>query len=319
MNSGQCQWNEFPSEVFTGSGVYRFGIATVEPVSDRAVEDYRQFVASGRHGSMQYLERYNDIRSNPALLLEGAKSIICCAIPYFVPFEPRSSDTVRIARYALADDYHEVVRDLLETAAAGIRQRFLGAQTRVCVDTAPIRERYWAERCGLGRIGLNNQLLIPDAGSYFFLGEILTTVAFQPTDPIDEEICLHCGKCVATCPTGALKPDGTCDATHCLSYLTIEHRGQLPEGTELHGQLYGCDKCAEACPLNNNPPTATNERFYPRAYLLSLTLDDVMKLDQPSFSRLMRRSPIKRAKLDGLQRNAKALKASKNRNERGFC
>lgn len=295
------------SGVFRDSGVSHHGIARAEPVGPDAEALYCRWIASGRHAGMAYLEKYPDLRRDPRMLLEGAKSIICCAFPYYHP-APEMPGKLRIARYARGRDYHEVVRRRLETVAANIRALY-GGETRVCVDTAPLRERYWAVRSGLGFIGLNNQLIIPGAGSYFFLGEILSTVSFTPAPSIEdkEDQCQKCGRCVKACPTGALKPDGSCDTRLCLSYLTIEHRGPLPPGTELHGRFYGCDACAEACPHNSTPTPEGLPEFLPDERILAITAPGMAAMTDAEFAATFKGSPLKRAKAAGLRRNAEAI------------
>lgn len=303
MSSSPCPCRD---EFFEGSGVIRHAVADITPVDSVSQALYERWLAEGCQGGMDYLSRYPDIRTDPAQLLEGARSIVCCAIPYPNPnhLPPRKA---RIAAYALGDDYHEVVRERLTAVATRIEKAY-GGYTRVCVDTAPLRERYWARKSGLGIIGLNNHLIIPGIGSCFFLGEILTTVRLEPTLPDLPADCGRCGRCVRACPTGALRPDGSVDARRCLSYLTIEHRGELPEGTDLHGCLYGCDICASVCPHNAGAAQApVPEELMPRPALLNLTVEEAAQLTQEQFSALFRRSAIKRAKLAGLRRNALTL------------
>ena len=291
-------------------GAARFAIASLQPVDDNARRIYDDWIASRRNGAMDYLQRYSEIRDNPVLLLEGARSIICCAFPYYTPLPADSRPPLSIARYALGRDYHDVVRRRLETVARRIRDAF-GGLTRVCVDTAPLRERYWAERARLGFIGRNNQLIIPSLGSYFFLGEILTTLPLKPTDadPLPSDPCAGCNRCLRACPTSALKPDGSCDASRCLSYLTIEYRGDFPESTDLCGSFYGCDRCADVCPYNADLQPTAIEEFLPNPALLSLTPADILSLTPDKFSEIFRGSAMKRAKLSGLQRNILQLKS----------
>lgn len=305
MNSEPSRWSDLNPQWLEGSGIYRFGIACIAEVDDTAESIYRNWIESGRHGGLAYMEKYAEIRHDPTKLLDGAQSIICCAFPYYFPIS-RPAGALRIARYALGCDYHTVVRQRLETVAQRIRET-IGGETRVCVDTAPLRERYWAVRSGLGFIGLNNQLILPGAGSYFFLGEILTTAALRPTPPLKIDRCASCGICVSKCPAGALNADGQCNASRCLSYLTIEHRGEFPPGTDLHGCFYGCDRCAEVCPHNGNPKVSDIEEFRPNPDLMTLTRDDILTMQPDRYAALFRNSPIKRAKLAGLQRNAAAL------------
>lgn len=303
-------------ELLAGAGVYRSAIAEVSPVDAAAVEAYRAWIASGMHGSMTYLEKYDDLRSDPRLLLEGARSVVSCAFSYFWggnggcsrehPYKEMDGKLVW-AEYALGDDYHDVVRARLSAVAQTITER-TGAECRVCVDTAPLRERYWAVKSGLGFIGLNNQLIIPGAGSRFFLGEILTTLDLEPDRLSGPVSCEGCGKCVAACPGKALRTDGDgrvrLDARRCLSYLTIELRGELPEDVRLGRHIYGCDECQLVCPHNRMSPLSEIEEFRPRKEILELSAQRIAEMSQEEFSAIFRRSAIKRAKLAGLQRNA---------------
>lgn len=311
MSSAHSPWNELDAGiVFAGTGVCHHSIATIGEVEAESVNLYREWIGEGRHAGMEYMERYSDVRDDPRKLLDGAQSIICCAISYYTSFQQQPG-ALKIARYALGLDYHDIVRGRLETAAQRIREIY-GGETRVCVDTAPLRERYWAERSGLGFIGRNNHLMIPGAGSYFFLGEILTTAALRPSgvpaafkDAADA--CNSCGRCIKACPTGALDSDGHCDARRCLSYLTIEHRGEFPEGTDLYGTFYGCDRCAAVCPHNSHPAECEIEELQPNPRLLTLTADRMLAMDHEEYCGIFRGSAMKRAKLSGLQRNARAI------------
>ena len=263
------------------SGAVRVGVARVGQVDSKYISLYEEWIGNGAHGSMAYLEKYAELRADPGLLLPGARSVICCAFAYPRPLMHMHP---RIASYALGRDYHDVLRNALVPVAQRIAVEY-SAECRVCVDTAPLRERYWAWRSGLGIIGMNNQLIIPGVGSYLFLGEILTTLELPAGTPIEGD-CGRCGRCVKACPTGALHADGSVDARRCLSYLTIEHRGEFPPGTDLHGCLYG---------LRPNPE------------ILNLTPQAVMDMQQTEFSTLFKGSAMKRAKLSGLRRNAAAL------------
>ena len=187
MNSepSQCTVTDLTPDrlgsILSSVGVYRFGIASAAPVDPEEVAAYQSWISRGCHAGMDYLDRYADVRSDPRELLPGAQSLIVCAFPYARPLRP-APGRLRIASYALGDDYHEVLRKHLRKAAAEI-DSLCGSASRVCVDTAPLRERYWAVRAGVGFIGLNAQLIIPDAGSYFFLGTIITTAPLPPSSP----------------------------------------------------------------------------------------------------------------------------------------
>lgn len=290
-------------------GFSKVGFAVAEQVEAESIERYSRWIDNKMHGEMTYLERYGDVRRDPRLLLDGAKTIIVCALNYY-PSQFQSPDVPQIASYALGRDYHEVVKERLMLLAQFIRENY-GGQTRVCVDTAPIRERYWAVKAGLGFMGTNNQLILPGRGSYYFLGEVLTTVSFEPDDPCRES-CMSCGRCVKVCPAGAISPNGFVDASKCLSYLTIEYRGELTEGLNLGNRVYGCDECQRVCPHNRAAKPTTIADFAPSAELLSLDAQSIAQMTPQQFSAIFRHSAIKRTRLAGLQRNLRACQAGEN-------
>ncbi len=298
------------------AGVFKSGIARVEAVDAATVTGYDRWLSEGMNGEMAYLEKYHDIRSNPALLLPGARSVVSCAFNYW--WGPVDSP-LRWASYALGDDYHDVVRGRLQSVADAITAE-TGAECRVCVDTAPILERYWAVRSGVGFIGLNQQLIIPGAGTHFFLGEIITTLDLTPDAPCTLT-CGECRRCLCACPGGALRENDkapgnpateiTLDSRRCLSYLTIEYRGEFPDGTRPGKHIYGCDVCQEVCPHNSKAPLSDIEEFRPRPTILRLDTDAILAMRQEDFSAIFRKSAIKRTKLTGLRRNAQAIAAEK--------
>lgn len=302
MSSDCCKYDngidrEAVREAALAAGAFRCGFAAVGPVDPEAVERYRRWLSEGRHGEMAYLEKYDDVRCDPSLLLEGSRTLISCAFNY-----TPAVHHPHIADYALGRDYHEVVRELLSDFAAWLRGRY-GGETRVCVDTAPLRERYWAVKAGVGYLGLNNYLIVPGAGASFFLGEVLWTGEVEPDEPCRLH-CRGCGACVRACPAGALAADGYVDARRCLSYLTIEHRGDLPSGTPLGEHLYGCDVCRLVCPECTGAPVTDIGDFRPSSALMALDRERIANLTQDDFSALFRHSAIRRAKLAGLRRNA---------------
>lgn len=321
------------------AGAFKSGIALAREVDADRMADYDRWLSEGRHASMAYLEKYTDIRRNPALLLPGARSVISSVFNYWWG---RSDGPLQWASYALGDDYHDVVRARLQSVADMIVSQ-TGAECRVCVDTAPIPERYWAVKSGIGFIGLNRQLIVPGAGTHFFLGEIVTTLPLTPDQP-ETGNCGECRRCLSACPGGALSPEGL-DANRCLSYLTIEHRGDFPPEVSgnptapltptvhhtlsdlltpadhhtpadiaptrptirLGRHIYGCDVCQDVCPHNRCAPISEIEEFRPRPAILRLDTEAIISMKQEEFSTLFRRSAIKRTKLAGLQRNATAI------------
>lgn len=287
--------------ITAASGALRVGFACAAAVDADARDIYLRWIADGRHGEMSYLERYQDVRDDPRLLLDGAATVISCAFDYRQPHRhPLFAD------YALGRDYHEVVRERLTDAAEAITATY-GGQTRVCVDTAPIRERYWAARAGIGRIGLNNQLIVDGVGSQVFLGEIIWTVDVEPDHAAEGHGCGDCRACVRACPAGALDGCGSIDARRCLSYLTIEYRGELPRPLPRGGRIYGCDICQAVCPrcvpaADSNPIAD----LAARPSVMSLDREAIAAMTQEDFSRIFTHSAVKRCKLAGLKRNLQA-------------
>lgn len=278
------------------AGAVACGVAEAGMVD---IDGYRRWVAQGRHAGMGYLEKYDDVRADPRLLLPGARSIVAAAFSYYCP---ETQGDLRWARYALGDDYHEVLRRRLTPVAEAIEAE--GYQARICVDTAPLRERYWAQRAGIGFKGRNGLLIVPGAGTWCLLGFIVTTMPLEPDQPMERQ-CDGCGRCIAACPGHALDGTGMLDARRCRSYLTIESRDDTVP--KLGKRVYGCDICQEVCPHNQNVTLTTIPEFMPRPEILALTKGDILEMDQARFSAIFSHSPIKRAKLTGLQRNARGL------------
>lgn len=284
------------------SGATAAGITLIGPVDDAETDRYTRWLADGCHGRMTYLERYDDVRRNPALLLDGAQTLIIAAFSY----ANRSTvDNMRrrglptIAEYALCADYHTELRRRLTLVTDELTHRY-GGTTRICIDTAPLRERYWAQRAGLGFIGINNQLIIPGHGSHFFLGTILWTgTTDDGSDAPCTDTCLDCGACVDACPGHALRGDGTLDARRCLSYLTIENRDPLPPDFSTGGRLYGCDTCREVCPHEVREPDSPI--FPPTTDLADLTPDDWQQMTPGDYKRLTRNLAMNRIPLAKLR------------------
>lgn len=320
------------SQMLTDAGACAVAFAPLQPVDRNAWESYSRWIAAGGHASMAYLANHSEIRRNPALLLDDGPqpggTVVCAAFAYAsdVTFRPGA---LRIARYALGDDYHEVLRQRLQPVADAILAA-TGHPARICVDSAPILERYWAEQSGLGFTGRNRQLIIPGIGSHIFLAELVTRAEFTPYGtPMDRQCPEGCDRCLRACPNGALTASNrqpwrgshgeavfnrlteSCgfDARRCLSFQTIENRGEISDDiTVPHGRFYGCDICLETCPLSrpSRPVTVLSE-FQPREALTRLTAETVTALTPASYSLLFRHSPIRRAKLAGLLRNLRAL------------
>jgi len=285
-----------------GLGIARLGIARAVP---RDGEQLYAWLAAGRGASMAYMCRHADLRADPRTLLPGARSIVCCAL-HHDPGRPGTDDgpgVARIARYARGPDYHHVFKGLLRRLVAVLEAEAPGHRHRVCVDSAPVLERAHAQAAGVGWIGKNTCLIDPRAGSYFFLGESLTTVELSPDLPATD----HCGTCTAcidACPTDALVAPYQLDARRCISYWTIEHRGEIPVewAGQLHGWVFGCDLCQEACPFNRFAP-AGHPDLAPHLHLIAPDLAELTAATAQSFKAQFRGTPIIRAGKQGMLRN----------------
>lgn len=287
-------------------GFSHVGLAPAERVPDDVVSDYEEWLEAGRQGEMHYMENHLELRRDPRLLLDGAKTVVSLAMSY----HPGDGPTQKgIAWYAQGRDYHEVIRQRLQQLMNIISPLGGTEGARICVDTAPVMEKYWAWRCGLGWIGRNRQLVIPGEGSAFFLCELLLTwkADCYDTPLFDNPMfagCGNCRRCLEACPTGALSESGL-DARRCLSYLTIEHRGELPDDVRplLSECFYGCDRCLRACPHLAKAKGTPVEEFRPSPSLLEMTPEDWQRLSPEQYRELFRGSAVKRAKYEGLRRN----------------
>lgn len=294
------------AQLLAEAGATAHGVATVTDVSAEARQRYGAWLAAGRHAGMTYAERYGDVRDNPALLLPGARSLVSVAFSYATR-RSQCAGAPRFSRYALGQDYHTVLRRRLQCVADAMQEQY-GGDWRVCTDTAPLRERYWAQQAGVGFIGINNQLIVPGHGSRCFLAEIITTLSLPADEPC-ALTCDGCMRCVAACPGNALCTAGEAvDARRCLSYLTIEHRGELPADANLGRRIYGCDVCQDVCPHNAcATEVAALPEFEPSEELLRLHDADIAAMTPEDFSRIFRGSAVKRCKYVGLMRNFASL------------
>ncbi len=286
-----------------------FDLVGIGPADPSVYRDYyAQWLADGKAGDMHYLHRRLDERTDPAALLPGAKTVISVAINYHVPLvtADEADKTVRVARYALGDDYHELVKNRLYDLADWLREAVPGCQTKCGVDTAPIMEKELAARAGIGWIGKNTNVINPYIGSWILLGEIITTLDL----PIDEpaiDRCGTCTRCIEACPTSAITAPYELDARRCISYLTIEKMGDIEPtlAAQMGDWLYGCDICQDVCPWNSKAIESAEPAFQPRFPTGTLKLADVMSWDLPTYHTATRGSAMRRVKLPVLQRNAR--------------
>jgi epoxyqueuosine reductase len=290
-------------------GFSKAGISRVEPIPE-AREHLAEWLDRGYQSGMNWMQRNASKRGDPELVLPGVRSIISVAINYFTG-EPRRPDEPagKISRYAWGDDYHDILTEKLEELLAFIRRREPDARGLVYVDTGPVLEKFWAQRAGLGWIGKHTTLISPDFGSWVFLGEILCTLELAPDAPETDQ-CGSCTLCIEACPTNAIVAPYVLDAGRCISYLTIEHRGDFPGDLpgNFEGWLYGCDICQDVCPWNIRLSAVSDVPGFsarPGNEHLDPASVEVMSLEE--FNARFAGSPVTRTKLTGLKRNAQAL------------
>ncbi|CAN5352274.1 tRNA epoxyqueuosine(34) reductase QueG [soil metagenome] len=291
-------------------GFHKVGIARAESLTEEA-EHLEKWLEQNYHGEMKWLEREPEKRTRPELLFPGAKSIIVVALNYFTPHEHEENDeTGKISRYAWGDDYHDVVKPKLFQLLDFIKSTNPEINGKVCVDTAPIMDKAWAVRAGLGWLGKHSNVITKDFGSWVFIGEILIDTELEYETELVADHCGNCTACLDACPTHAIIQPYIVDSNRCISYATIELRSpELPtEITEnQEGWLYGCDICQDVCPWNRFEKPTDETRFEPRTGNVSPDLEEILSLTPEKYAEKFRRSAIKRTKLSGLQRNAKAL------------
>ncbi len=287
------------------------GFARAAEVPQEEQLRFQRWLDAGCCAGMEYMLRYREVRFNPGLLVESARSVVVVALNYF-PAQKQPDTHPQFAYYAYGEDYHRVMKRKLEALFAFICQIAPGTQGRCLVDTAPILEKYWAQQAGIGFIGRNRQLILPRKGSYFFLGVIVSTLALPPDTPLKNR-CGNCRKCIESCPTGALSSPWGLDANRCLSYQTIENRADIPPSVAscMGNRVYGCDTCQQVCPYNRFAcPTAVPE-FRPLPEFLQLDDERMQTLSESAYRKLFKNSAVKRAKYEGLKRNIALLMENK--------
>lgn len=285
-------------------GFLNCGISRAEFLEDQAPR-LEKWLKQGFHGEMGYMENYFDKRLDPTLLVPNAQSVISLSYNYF-PEEQMKSDSYKISKYAYGKDYHYIVKDKLKLFLEKINDEIGAVDGRVFVDSAPVLERAWAERSGIGWVGKNANLITKKVGSFFFLSELIIDLKLQPDPPTTD----HCGKCTAciqACPTNAILPNKTIDGSRCISYATIELKSEIPAHftQKMQDWIFGCDICQDVCPWNRFSQAHNEPAFNPHPKLLTHDKREWQELTQELFSEIFRKSAVKRTKYSGLMRNIK--------------
>ncbi len=280
------------------------GFARAERL-DVEAKRLESWLSKGAHGSMGYMANHFDMRVDPTLLVPGAKTLICLTFNYFTDKKQADPEAPKIARYAYGEDYHFVVKERLKSLLAYMQAEIGEVNGRCFVDSAPVMEREWAQRAGLGWNGRNTLTINPKRGSFFFLAEIICDLPMLYDDPIRDH-CGTCRRCIDACPTQAIAPEGYfLDATKCISYLTIELRDEIPSEfkQQMDGWMFGCDVCQEVCPWNRFSEQHHEPAFEPHPELLGMSKREWQELTEEVFGRVFKKSAVKRTKFAGLKRN----------------
>lgn len=288
------------------------GFARIRPLNE-SITAYQSWITNGYHASMEYMERNQEKRFDPSLLVEGSKSVISLLYNYYTT-DNLSQQEYKISRYAFGTDYHEVIKDKLTQLEAFIRTKADPVILRSFVDSAPVLERAWAQESGLGWIGKNTCLISRRHGSFVFLAEIITSLALDYDTPI-KDYCGECHQCIDNCPTSAITNNRLIDSNKCISYQTIENKGEISENLagNFGGFIFGCDICQDVCPWNSKGHTHNEPLFQLRDEIRNITADQWEQLNQADFVKIFSKSPVKRAKYAGILRNIHFVRWRKNK------
>ncbi len=267
------------------------------------------------HGKMHYMENHFDKRLDPRLLVDGAKTVVSLLLNYF-PEEQQKEDTYKISKYAYGTDYHFVIKDKLKDLLAYINGEIGEVGGRCFVDSAPVLDKAWAKKSGLGWIGKNSNLITPQVGSFYFIAELIIDLELEPDGPI-KDYCGSCTRCIDACPTDAIVEPYVVDGSKCISYFTIELKDQIPQ--DVNGKfgnwIFGCDICQDVCPWNRFSKPHKEPAFEPDPLLKDLSKSDWQELTQEVFSQLFKKSAVKRTGFQGLERNIRFVQQLAPENE----
>lgn len=299
----------FIKQAASQSGFDYCGIAKAQRLDDDA-KRLEQWLHKGMHGGMKYMENHFELRVNPCLLVPGAKSVITLLKNYY-PAQQQQPDVPKISKYAFGKDYHELIRAQLKTFLTLLKHEIGDVNGRGFVDSAPVLERSWAQRSGLGWIGKNGNLITKQSGSFFFIATLITDLNLDYDDPFAKDYCGTCTKCIDACPTDAILPGKVVDGSKCISYFTIELKDMLIPN-EMKGKFdnwaFGCDICQDVCPWNRFSKPHQENAFTPIAEILNLSTNEWEEMTEETFKKIFKDSAISRTKWKGMQRNIKFLK-----------
>ncbi|MFZ1732283.1 MAG: tRNA epoxyqueuosine(34) reductase QueG, partial [Flavobacteriales bacterium] len=288
-------------------GFLACGVARAEYLVEEAPR-LERWLREGKHGEMGYMANHFDMRLDPRKLVPGAKSVISLAFNYYTESKQIDPEAPKLSTYAYGRDYHKVVKQRLKPLVAFIQEQFGQIEFRTFVDSAPVLEKAWAQRSGIGWVGKHTNVIRQGSGSFFFLCEIILDLELEPDAPATDH-CGTCRRCIDACPTDAITPYGV-DGSRCISYLTIELKDMIPQEFEgkMEGWAFGCDICQQVCPWNRFSTPHNEPEFTPKPELMGLSADEWYGMTEVVFDRLFEGSPVKRTKYEGLKRNVRFLR-----------
>lgn len=285
------------------------GIAKAEKLDDDA-RRLESWLKKGYNGTMQYMENNFELRIDPAKLVPGAKSVITLLMNYF-PLEKQDNNAPKISKYAYGKDYHDVIKEKLKALLILIKEQVGEINARGFVDSAPVLERTWAQKSGLGWIGKNGNIINRQSGSFLFIATLITDLKLNYDNEFVKDYCGTCTKCIDHCPTDAILPGKVIDGSKCISYFTIELKVALiPDAMKgkFENWMFGCDVCQDVCPWNRFSKPATEIHFTPIPEILNFSKNDWEEMTEETFKNIFTNSPLKRSKYEGIKRNLKFLK-----------
>ena len=291
-------------EIAQAHGFDQCGIAKAVPLDDDA-RRLERWLQKGYHGDMHYMGNHFDLRVDPTKLVPGAKTVITVLYNYF-PEEIQQIGIPKIAKYAYGEDYHLVIRKKLQLFLQSVREKMGHVEGRGFVDSAPVLERSWAQRSGLGWIGKNGNLINKKMGSFFFIATLITDLELEPDVPHATDHCGTCSRCVDACPTDAILIDKTVDASKCISYFTIELKSKdLSEDLKSKSEnwIFGCDICQDVCPWNRFSKPHQHQELEPFKEIMHFNIEDWLDINEESFKKIFKHSPLKRSGFEGIKRN----------------
>ena len=288
-------------------GFQQCGISRAEFLEEDA-RPLENWLKNNYHGEMKYMENHFDKRLDPRLLVEGSKSVISLSYNYFPEEKISTLDNFKISKYAYSEDYHEVIKEILREMILELQEQIGEFSFRVFVDSAPVLERSWAKKSGIGWVGKNANLITKQSGSFYFLAEIICDLDLE-TDYQTKDHCGTCRKCIEACPTKAIITEKIIDGSKCISYATIELKNEIPDyfKDKMDDWMFGCDVCQDVCPWNRFAVPHNQSKFKTNDFLKNLKKEEWKEITQELFSEIFKKSPVKRTKFAGLKRNIEFL------------